>query len=141
MEAARHLAASLTNLVRALEAYRLQISHSMGISTTALRALGQISERSPITPKLLASKLNLTTGTITPLLDSLEAAALVERVPNPSDRRSVHVRLSAKGEQTMAWAYSDLQAWTLRAIAQNQSGEANQLATWIDVLVDSLREF
>jgi DNA-binding MarR family transcriptional regulator len=47
----------------------------------------------------ISSKLNVTSPTITQHINSLEAQGLIERRPDPSDRRIVRIRLSEKGEQ------------------------------------------
>jgi DNA-binding MarR family transcriptional regulator len=45
----------------------------------------------------LAALQNVSPRNITGLVDSLEKAGLVERVPDPDDRRSIHARLTAAG--------------------------------------------
>lgn len=47
-----------------------------------------------VTPGEVASSLGLTRGAVTQLVDGLRAAALVESVPNPTDRRSRILRLT-----------------------------------------------
>jgi DNA-binding MarR family transcriptional regulator len=49
----------------------------------------------------LAEGLDSTPRNITGLVDHLERDGLVERVPDPDDRRSVHARLTAKGRETI----------------------------------------
>lgn len=47
----------------------------------------------------ISEKLNVTSPTITQHINSLEAQGLIERRPDPSDRRIVRIRLSQQGEQ------------------------------------------
>jgi len=47
----------------------------------------------------LADDLDSSTRNITGLVDHLERDGLVERVPDPDDRRSVHARLTARGTE------------------------------------------
>lgn len=61
----------------------------------ALRRIGPPHER---TPSWLATSVQLTTGGMTNRLDRLAQAGLVERRPDPSDRRGVLVRLTSKGK-------------------------------------------
>lgn len=49
-------------------------------------------------PSVLADKAGVTRATMTGLLDSLERAELIERIPNPDDRRMLNVRLTEKGQ-------------------------------------------
>lgn len=48
-------------------------------------------------PSELAGSLLVSSGTLTNRLDRLEAKGLVERHPNPTDRRSVEVALTERG--------------------------------------------
>lgn len=48
--------------------------------------------------KELAAKMGVTTGTLTVTVDRLEKRGLVARAPNESDRRSVLVELTQRGQ-------------------------------------------
>ena len=50
----------------------------------------------------LAESLNVVPRTITDVFDVLERAGLVRRVPDPSDRRSVHAELTDAGVERIA---------------------------------------
>jgi DNA-binding MarR family transcriptional regulator len=50
-----------------------------------------------VSPSELSAALLVPSGTLTGRLDRLEAAGLIERVPDPGDRRSMKVRLTEKG--------------------------------------------
>jgi DNA-binding MarR family transcriptional regulator len=52
-------------------------------------------------PGELANDLELSSGAMTSRLDRLEDAGLIERLPDPSDRRGVVVQLTQKGRD--AW--------------------------------------
>lgn len=47
----------------------------------------------------ISGKLNVTSPTVTHHINNLEARQLVERQPDPNDRRVVRIRLSDKGKQ------------------------------------------
>ena len=47
----------------------------------------------------LGDRLNLDSGTLTPLLKRMEAAGLVSRLRDAADERRVHVRLTADGRK------------------------------------------
>jgi DNA-binding MarR family transcriptional regulator len=50
-------------------------------------------------PSELSASLLVSSGTLTNRLDRLEAKGLVERHPNPDDRRSVEVALTTRGRR------------------------------------------
>ena len=64
----------------------------------ALRRAGAPYELSP--GRLLRETL-VTSGTMTNRVDRLAARGLVERLPDPDDRRGVLVRLTAEGKATV----------------------------------------
>ena len=99
----------MTELVLAFSELRKQnaraigaLSAHYGISATDMRALSFVSLSDGATPKSVAEHLGMTTGSLTTLADRLEAAGFLERTANPGDRRSVLLRLTARGADVMA---------------------------------------
>ncbi|MFC0036763.1 MarR family winged helix-turn-helix transcriptional regulator [Actinomadura rayongensis] len=72
---------------------------------TALRRAGDPYELSP--GRLLRATL-VTSGTMTNRIDRLAAAGLVERHPDPADKRGVLVRLTGAGLTRVDAAFADL---------------------------------
>ncbi|HEV2634306.1 MAG TPA: MarR family transcriptional regulator [Actinocrinis sp.] len=50
-----------------------------------------------LAPSAMAATMMLTTGGMTGRLDKLERAGLIDRVPDPEDRRAMHARLTDQG--------------------------------------------
>ncbi|GAA3338189.1 hypothetical protein GCM10017714_08350 [Curtobacterium pusillum] len=75
------------------------LSSRLGIGKTDLRALVYLSRNPGSMPKALAEHLQLSTGATTNLIDRMEAAGLLTRVPNPDDRRSSVLELAETGVQ------------------------------------------
>ncbi|HLX35498.1 MAG TPA: MarR family transcriptional regulator [Candidatus Limnocylindrales bacterium] len=72
-------------------AYEEAIAERLGMNPTDLRALEQVLAEPGLSPGRLAELSVLTTGAITGVLDRLEAAGYVQRLPDPSDRRRIAV--------------------------------------------------
>ncbi|MGK5552945.1 MarR family winged helix-turn-helix transcriptional regulator [Actinomadura kijaniata] len=72
---------------------------------TALRRAGAPYQLSP--GRLLRATL-VTSGTMTNRIDRLAATGLVERHPDPADKRGVLVRLTGKGLTRVDAAFADL---------------------------------
>src|SRR5690606_17267831 len=72
---------------------------------TALRRAGSSYQLSP--GRLLRATL-VTSGTMTNRIDRLAAAGLVERHPDPQDKRGVQVRLTDAGRRRVDAAFADL---------------------------------
>jgi len=79
--------ARVTNLVAA----------DLHVGTIDVRALILISRLTDVKPKQVADYLELSTGAVTSLIDRMEKAALLTRVPHPTDRRSVILELAPAG--------------------------------------------
>jgi DNA-binding MarR family transcriptional regulator len=61
--------------------------------------LNFLSEGDAIASKELGQRTKLDSATLTGILDRLEAMGLVERRPNPADRRAILICLSKKGKK------------------------------------------
>jgi MarR family 2-MHQ and catechol resistance regulon transcriptional repressor len=81
----------VNHLERPCQSYDLTLAQM-----DVLGALAQ-AEGGSLTCSEIADGTLITKGGITGILDRLEARGLVKRIPSPDDRRSVRVRLSAKG--------------------------------------------
>ena len=55
----------------------------------------------PPTPATLADEAGVTRATMTGLIDTLEKDHLVAREPDPTDRRTIHVRLTEAGRAVL----------------------------------------
>jgi DNA-binding MarR family transcriptional regulator len=77
------------------------VASTLGIGPTDLRALLFIATSGGATPKQTGDFLELTSGSMTNLIDRMAAAGLVERLPNPDDRRSLMLQLAPEGTETV----------------------------------------
>jgi DNA-binding MarR family transcriptional regulator len=70
--------------------------HSLGVGPNDARVLRFLLDREestePVTPRLLAEMLGISSAATTALIDRLADAGWVERVPFPGDRRSIVIR-------------------------------------------------
>jgi MarR family 2-MHQ and catechol resistance regulon transcriptional repressor len=93
------------------------------------------SDGGQLTMGALADEVTLTTGGVTRLVDRMEAAGLVERLPCPTDRRVSYAAITATGRAKLKDA-SEVHAENLRAVFEKFSQQ--ELAT-LDTLLDRLR--
>jgi DNA-binding MarR family transcriptional regulator len=73
----------------------------LGVSAAGGLVLGLLRDSGPMSPSELGERLIVTRATVTGVVDSLERRSLVRRTPNPADRRSVLVELTADGRRTV----------------------------------------
>lgn len=106
-----HVLSRVTRLARHLDRARRLVFSAHALESwefdvlTALRRAGPPYELSPT--QLLTQTL-VTSGTMTNRVDRLASKGLVERRPDPSDRRGVRVRLSPEGRAKVDAALADL---------------------------------
>jgi DNA-binding MarR family transcriptional regulator len=75
------------------------VADCFGIGRSDLRAMELISRGGPATCGQLASALNVTTGSVTALIDRMERAGYFVRRHDSKDRRKVLVDLTASGRE------------------------------------------
>jgi DNA-binding MarR family transcriptional regulator len=90
------LVAEISREVRWLSARSVLFSHlaaeRAGLRPTDLEALDILALTGPIPAGRLAALTGLSTGSVTALIDRLEAAGCARREPDPADRRRVIVQ-------------------------------------------------
>ena len=69
-------------------------ARQVGAGTGMLRFGAHLLEAGPATPGEVASRIGLTSGSVTALIDRLESAGYVERRRSLADRRSVEIALT-----------------------------------------------
>ncbi|MEU6248673.1 MarR family transcriptional regulator [Glycomyces sp. NPDC047010] len=85
------LGAVYPKYLNAVVLHGLATAQAMGMGATDLYALGTLGFHGRMTSGELSAKTGLTTGATTRLIDRLEQAGMVRRVPDPADRRRVLV--------------------------------------------------
>ena len=94
-----------------LTLFRNAVSQWAGINTTDMECLKFLFLQGRSTPTELARHTGLTSGATTAMLDRLERAGLIERRPNPNDRRGTLITPAQSGaERAASWFESARQA-------------------------------
>src|SRR6266545_4176728 len=74
--------------------FRHAVGEALGVNVTDMECLALIFFKGLATPSELARYTGLTSGATTAMLDRLEKAHLIERRPNPQDRRGTLIVLT-----------------------------------------------
>lgn len=93
------------------------------------------SENGRLTMGALADQVTLTTGGVTRLVDRMDAAGYVERLPCPTDRRVAYAAITAAGRKKLAEA-AEVHGANLRDVF---AGFSDRELTVLDRLLDRLR--
>ena len=92
---------TLRNLVsayQAFERYSAPDVKAMGLTTTQFDVIATLGNQPPMTCKELGEKTQVTKGTLTGVLERLEAKGILERKLNPEDARSQMIGLTQAGQ-------------------------------------------
>lgn len=127
---------SVINAGKSLEQDLSKALGRIGLSMAKYGALCVLAASAePLPLSVCARRMTCVRSNITQLMDRLAADGLIEREADPTDRRSVKAKLTAKGaelqlagdqicsdiENDLAGLFSDQQAKTLRAALQQIS--------------------
>jgi DNA-binding MarR family transcriptional regulator len=91
----------LLKLVRHLETFGRRSSLYRQLDRAGYLALRTIADLGPLSTKALATALNLDASTVTRQIAALETGGFVDRRPDPNDRRSSTIALTAEGRLMM----------------------------------------
>ena len=92
---------ALRNLVsayQAFERYSAPDVKAMGLTTTQFDVIATLGNQPPMTCKELGEKTLVTKGTLTGVLERLEAKGILARQLNPEDARSQMIGLTLTGQ-------------------------------------------
>lgn len=126
-----HVLSRVSRLARHLERARREAfsGHELeGWEFDVLSALRRAGEPYELSPGALVQLTLSTSGTMTNRIDRLERRGLVARRPDPSDRRSVKVRLTTSGGSAVDAAMAALLQQESRLLADLDDGERGALA-------------
>lgn len=101
----------VTRLARHLDRARRTAFAAHDLETwefDVLAALRRTGRPYALSPGQLLAQTMVTSGTMTNRVDRLETRGLVQRLPDPADRRGVRVRLTPRGKERVDAALADL---------------------------------
>lgn len=104
-DTAADLADALTRAMRRIRRQSMNRLEPYGITPGQARALRTLAhgceDREPMRLSELADRLHIAPRSATTVVDALEEAGLVERTPDPADRRAVRVVLTTSGHSAL----------------------------------------
>lgn len=125
-------------LARHLDLARRQAFTDHGIESwefDVLAALRRAGGDYELSPGRLIRETLVTSGTMTNRVDRLAARGFVERLPDPSDRRGVLVRLTAEGRAAVDGAFEALLDAERELLADLPAKEHKQLVSLLRTLL------
>lgn len=128
----------VTRLARHLDRARSHAFATYGLESwefDVLAALRRAGAPYQLSPGRLLKETLVTSGTMTNRVDRLAARGLVERLPDPADRRGVLVQLTTAGRDAVDAALADLLAHERTLLATVTDRDQAKLARLLRELV------
>ncbi|MGH2536398.1 MAG: MarR family winged helix-turn-helix transcriptional regulator [Candidatus Promineifilaceae bacterium] len=111
--------------------FRRAVGEILGVNATDMECLGVLFFKGVATPSELATNTGLSSGATTAMLDRLERGGLIERRPNPEDRRSTLIVLANNETTAKASAlFAPLREAQDRILSGYSEAELNLLADY-----------
>ncbi|WP_030572761.1 MarR family winged helix-turn-helix transcriptional regulator [Streptomyces aureocirculatus] len=132
------LAEQLLRLTRRL--HRIQKRHlePIGITPAQSRLLRTLSYYdTPPRMADLAQRLEVVPRAVTSLVDGLEGAAMVRRVPDPTNRRVIRIELTEGGREALGKLHGARRAAAEDILAPLDTAQRAQLGGLLDALFDA----
>jgi DNA-binding MarR family transcriptional regulator len=132
----RRVGRSLRALGSDLDRLDEAVADRAGLHRTDLRCLEIVARGGPISAGRLAALAGLSTSAVTSVIDRMERAGRMHRVPDSADRRKVLVEVTALARQEGQAAFAGLMEGTERLLARYSHAEL----VLLDGFLDAVRE-
>jgi DNA-binding MarR family transcriptional regulator len=130
--------AAAIRFVRALERNREQIAKDHDLSPSELRALFWVAEKGSVTPKDVATHMEMTTGGITAIANRLVDSGLLTRLAHPNDRRSLYLELTPEGHDIMRVIHTDFRAMIADSTTSLSAKELDEFESALSRVADEV---
>ena len=126
--------ASRLRLAIARTARRLRQNSGTELTAALTAALATVECKGPITPSELASVENIKRPTATRIVSRLEEQGLVERTPDPTDRRSFLVGITPQGRTLLSRLRKRKNAYLAKRLRELDPEDVDALERAADIL-------
>lgn len=130
----RDLAAMMVPVGRALTAGEQPILDGYGLTMWAYVVLGALADEPVRTQAALADAIRADKTRIIPVLDDLQRRGLIERSPDPGDRRSRLLSLTTAGQRLHRAARSGIRTYERRLLDRLSLAERSGLLSALALL-------
>ena len=117
-----------------LTQFRSAMSAWAGLNVTDMECLRLLFQKGIATPSELARHTGLTSGATTAMLDRLEKAGLIERRPNPNDRRGTLIAPAKSSTEKIA-------SWFESARKSQDELISNYSESELEIIADVFERF
>jgi len=138
-ELAHEVLTSIRQIVRRVSEHSKQLSKEVGLTVpqlVCLKAVGEAGPDAPLTVAGLADQVQLSSATVSRIVDRLVRAGLVSRERGTADRRVVWIRLTHEGEDRFESLPRPLQEEFLQRLESLPDDERRELVVALQRIAD-----
>jgi DNA-binding MarR family transcriptional regulator len=128
------IADTLPEIMRRIIESRPLHQGEFDITLAQMRAMGAIGSQGACTMGELAGRLGISLSAATGLADRMVQQGLIERKPDPQDRRIVRVEVSKSGRRAHASMHKEKQRLMAAALGKLSHGELERMADSLTLL-------
>lgn len=138
MKKYEELLVSIRQVIRAIDLYSKKLSKETGLTSPQLLVLQAIAEQEGVMVKQIAERINLSSATITSILDRLEARDFVLRERSTTDKRKVGISLTEKGIEIIKDSPKPLQEHFIARFEAMEEWEQSQMLATMQRMVSMM---
>jgi DNA-binding MarR family transcriptional regulator len=131
------VSAAVLRFIAGVVLYNQVVDQQMGLGGSDSQFLGLLALNGPMTPGRLAEMSGLTTGTVTGVIDRLEAGGFVRRERDPDDRRKVIVSPLPEGVARISEHYQEHGAHMESVLSRRDVGQLRVIADFLTDMANS----
>lgn len=130
----------LARCYQAFESYSARHVRSAGLTPSQFDIIATLGNTEGMTFKELGERTLITKGTLTGVVDRLEAKKLARRLPSPTDGRCQIVQLTPRGEQVFAAVFPAQVAYIGKVFAGFDPAELEETRKLLERLGSIFRQ-
>jgi len=131
------LARLLTLIFLRVGAHKTKTGSRLGLTNLQLEALEWIAEHEGSTLGALAEARYYLRPTATRLADALEREKLIERQPDPGDRRAIKLHITEKGKQAIKKVRAEISVILEELLTFMEEGDRAALLSGLTALIQA----
>lgn len=131
-EVEERMLTALPNWVNTIAQLNRLVAERMGVTASDLDCLHVLNHQGPATAAELARHVGLTPGSVSRMIDRLDAAGCIKRTNDPQDRRRVLIEPTSEGLTRIAAYYDGLTARAHEDLEGFRLDELNTLLRFIE---------
>jgi DNA-binding MarR family transcriptional regulator len=114
--------------------FNAQVAEQLGLGVSDMQFMTYLMQEGPLSPGRLSELSGLKSGSVTGVIDRLEAAGYVHRERDESDRRKVRVVLNTEKLQSAESPYAGQAAHLRRVLDSFAGAELETIARFLERL-------